>query len=136
VKLTPKHAAELERLVGRFVAIQAEGAPAAVCRSCTKPWQPALLGDLDCCGAPELYYPPDTRFARQVELMPAGLAIIAEAHALARQEEREQFITTIAASLLPWQSAGDDAAAVLAVHTARQLLAAAERDGSPLHAPS
>lgn len=130
MKLSDQQAAELERLVSRFIAIQTEPTAPPSCSACACVW-----GNCNCPGGlpvPSL----DARFARQVELVPQGLELLKQAHQQAAREEQERFIADLAAKLLPWESAGDEAAAQLAVRAARQLLAAAKRDAEPLGAPS
>lgn len=133
MKLTPTQAAELERLIVQFISIQNEPPPGLSCSLCKRPW----LTDGFCCedaslglAAPTLK--ADTRFARQSQLVPAALAVLKEASNDAAREDDQRFIARLAGSLLPWESAGDDAAAALAVRAARQLVAAARRDTQPL----
>jgi predicted nuclease with RNAse H fold len=55
-----------------------------------------------------------------------ALPLFSELQMLAEHQRRDELIASIAAELLPWEAAGDEAAAQRAVTAARQLMNAAE----------
>jgi len=64
--------------------------------------------------------------AALLPLVHRAFPLLAELKMLDERQKRDELVAQIAASMLPWEAAGDEAAAQLAVTTARQLLAASE----------